>query len=861
MIQETKIECYRKAYQKCKEMDHVTNLGYPEEKKNLEFSCQIGDIEVEYNLRLRTDFLTIKGAKRYPNEPDSYLTEIGQRLTEGRGFQFTAYSETIVFQLALPLVGIADEDAKRTINEQTDKFLDFLHEIVVNEETVTEEAVEDNGEDNGIEKAPVMEEISVSQDNDETVVENVDSSMEPDAVLDTTEVSEQPENATDTETEDRRNQLEWIVAKKSENQKRTAELDRRTEELEEKEADLKRRAAAFDDHSKEIMEKLESIGKREQDLQEKQDLLSNKENSIAVQNANLDKKNEAITARARDLKSLEEMITEKEAQMEEKSKAIKEQMDALTDRERNLSIQESNLKEKEEAFVEKSEAFTKKISRIEEEKNNAEQRLAIAEEKKRNIHVKMAQLEENNKFALEQLDHYLEENKSLKERCITLQKEGKEYISKSNEAVREIERLKMAVEQTQKNAIMESEQSKTEKAHLEEFYKGEMAKIHEQHKQEMEKIKEDSEQEMLSLQERFKSEKIGLKQSFEQQINTSILQFDTERTNLLQRFEKEKQDIANQYIANQENQKQKFEMEKSKQKEIHQKELDTLQHTLRTEKEQHEETMDQLRKRLLAKTEEQVAAETKVWEDRLAISASREREYEQRISAMNVQIDNTNQKLSLCKEQLYYADSRAKNAEEELQQNRNTILEMQKEIDKYKRNGADFGTPDEVLTDFAETRKENRMLKREIEDIRMENEAIENSLLEQIQKLHEERQAAEEKRIAEEKAREPEAVAQRYVQELQTSGIVLTAESDDTGVFVKGKKENCSICIDVKHNVFLLKKSVSRGVKYMEQFKEWNAEDLTEAYSFDKREVVCKKAFSDLTLDVNKVLRRFLPLK
>ena len=117
-----------------------------------------------------------------------------------------------------------------------------------------------------------MEEISVSQDNDETVVENVDSSMEPDAVLDTTEVSEQPENATDTETEDRRNQLEWIVAKKSENQKRTAELDRRTEELEEKEADLKQRAAAFDDHSKEIMEKLESIGKREQDLQEKQDL-------------------------------------------------------------------------------------------------------------------------------------------------------------------------------------------------------------------------------------------------------------------------------------------------------------------------------------------------------------------------------------------------------------------------------------------------------------------------------------------------------------------------------------------------------------------------------------------------------------
>lgn len=223
--------------------------------------------------------------------------------------------------------------------------------------------------------------------------------------------------------------------------------------------------------------------------------------------------------------------------------------------------------------------------------------------------------------------------------------------------------------------------------------------------------------------------------------------------------------------------------------------------------------------------------------------------------------DNTNQKLSLCKEQLTYAESRAKNAETELQQNRNTILEMQKEIDKYKRNGADFGTPDEVLTDFAETRKENRMLKREIEDIRMENEAIENSLLEQIKRLHEERQIAEEKRIAEEKAQKPENIAQRYVQELQTSGIVLTAEYDETGVFVKGKKESCTILIDVNHKVFLLKKAVLRGNKYMEQFKEWNAEDLTEAYSFDKREIVCKKVFSDITLDVNKILRRFLPLK
>lgn len=857
MFQETKVECYRNAYQKCKEMDCVTNLGYPEEKKNLEFSCNIGDIEVEYNLRLRTDLFTLKGAKRYPNEPDSHLTEIGQRLTEGRGFQFTAYSETIVFQVALPLVGIADEDAKRTIIEQTDKFIDFLHEIVIREESETEEAIEDVV----MEEIPVVEEVSILQDSEEVVVEHTDSSMEQDAVLDSMEMSKQQEDTSDIETEDRRNQLEWIVEKKSENIKRAAELDKRSEELDEKEADLKKKIADFDDHSKEIMEKLESLGKREQDLQQKQDSLSNRENAILIQNENLDKKNAAITSRAKDLKILEEKITEKETQIEERSKAIKEQEEALAGREKNLNTQESYLKEQEDAFFERNDSLTKKYNRMEKEKNDAQQRLAVAEEQNRNIHVKIAQLEENNKFTHGQLEHYLEENKSLKERCIVLQKEGKEHISKFNEAVREIERLKLTVEQVQKNSAMKSEQAKTEKTHLEKFYKDEMEKIHAQYKQEIDKLKEDNEQELLSQQERFRSEKACLQQSFEQQIDTDIQQFDTERTNLLQRFEKEKQEIENQHCAEKESLAQKFEQEKIKQQETHQDELAALQRTLRMEKEQHEDAMDQLRKRMLTKTEEQVAAETKVWEERLSASAGREREYEQRISGLNVQIDNTNQKLSLCKEQLTYAESRAKNAETELQQNRNIILEMQKEIDKYKRNGADFGTPDEVLTDFAETRKENRMLKREIEDIRMENEAIENSLLEQIKRLHEERQIAEEKRIAEEKAQKPENIAQRYVQELQTSGIVLTAEYDETGVFVKGKKESCTILIDVNHKVFLLKKSVLRGNKYMEQFKEWNAEDLTEAYSFDKREIVCKKVFSDITLDVNKILRRFLPLK
>ena len=37
MNQDTKIECYRKAYQTLKLMEGARNLGYTEEKKDVEF--------------------------------------------------------------------------------------------------------------------------------------------------------------------------------------------------------------------------------------------------------------------------------------------------------------------------------------------------------------------------------------------------------------------------------------------------------------------------------------------------------------------------------------------------------------------------------------------------------------------------------------------------------------------------------------------------------------------------------------------------------------------------------------------------------------------------------------------------------
>ena len=569
MNQDNKIKCYRKAYQYLKENKRVENLTYPENKKNLEFTCQIDDIDVEYNLRLALDFLTIRASKHYPGEPDSRLTEIGQNLIAGQTCKFTAYNETLIFQLSLPLVGIADEDAKRFVNDETKKFFQFVFSLngeATSEDTAITEEME--VESNAMEESNQTRVFPTPTAKTQSSVSSIE--METAAG-----VMSEIQNQSDIleEQEIRRNQLEWIVEKREDVLKQEKKLSEWERVLKEKEEKFKARVEAFDNHTDEIKSKIKELSEMEEVLKKKNAEINEREQSLVAQDTK-------IVERSKQLKAVKKIIIE---------------------REKTVTEQEAQL--------------TKKLAELE-----------------------------------------------VKE----------EELNKA------------------KQSISETEQCWAERS---------------------------------------------------------------------QQWKKEREELLSQ-------------------NEIFQKQIGVLQ-------------------------EEKIKSETI---------------HQEQISSLQI------------------------------------------EIEEYKKNGKDFGTPDEVLIDFADTRRENRKLKREIEDIRSEAEINEKALLEKISAIQVAQAKREEKEAAQEAANTPEARAYAMIMELQTSGLMFTIINKNDYV-LECKRDGCLLQINVIKQILLAKKNVVKGARYQEQIRLWNQEDITEAYFFDRKSVMCKKVITDATIDVNKVLRKFLPLK
>lgn len=218
MNQDTKIECYRKAYQTLKPMEGVRNLGYPEEKKDLEFYCDIGRFHVNYNLRLNRDFITIRAGKLYKGKTDEELDQIGRELSEGQSFYYTGYDEKLYLQLSLPMAGISDEAARTRVDEETIRFFHFLMDVegVSMEEVPETEEQEPEAQEKGESRQGVFTEPG--QEDDRIPLEEPAPGV--------------------TEPESRMAELEWIAA--------------RRKDTEEKEAALKERESAFETREGEV---------------------------------------------------------------------------------------------------------------------------------------------------------------------------------------------------------------------------------------------------------------------------------------------------------------------------------------------------------------------------------------------------------------------------------------------------------------------------------------------------------------------------------------------------------------------------------------------------------------------------------
>ena len=752
MKQEYKIQCYQDSYQELKNIPQVKNLNYPEEKKNLDFSCDISDIHVEYSMRLAIDFLTIRGSRSYLGLSDSELTEIGKKIVEGTSVKFTAYSETLIFQLSLPLVGVADEDAKIFAVNESSKFFHFLLNVVgiteipepVRETEEREEDVPCKGEDKGkLSQEKIFSETSVSQESFEA-----------------------PSHAKIKESY---SIAESSVSKESQSkQKNITQSTDYSKNLDE----------SNNEYKEDTHQKKESIVEEDKSTSRKFPYKDIQNESVNVISEKQYEKDHEISKAERDM---ERVINKKQNDhYREQTEARRNELEYLITMRSENNKKAAELEEfQEELKVREMDLFNKE--------NALRNTLLQLEEEKKSLATELNQIEEIKKNAEEKTEKFLKLLEEEEKKADDLKNDNNDLQSKYNKSQNELNKIK------QSNAKLRETTAEKE-ACIEELHK------------EINQFEQLLEEESV-WNKKLQAEKDDLMQKIAGK-DFEIKNIKHEISVVKENIEKEKQNAIE-------------DAKKSYEKLLSQNE-NSFKEKIQSIRNQHACELEELR----ATQKDEI----KILEQNLM----------EKDSLMDQRHIQEVEKL-----------------ENELSAKCEIIKDLESRLQQY-RNGSSLGTPDEVLEDFAETRKENRRLLREIEDLKEECNMNSSELLKQIGELNLiiEKKEEEDKIIAIENTIEYKT--KRIISETASMGVMMNVI--ETGEIV-GKRDGCEITVYPNKDMFICKTTVTRASRYLNDISKWNEEDVTEMYYSTKREIICKKKFDNISLDLQKIIRRFVLLK
>lgn len=123
MKDNTKIGCYRDAYNALKAMEGLKNFRWPKEKEHLDFSCVAGDTLIKFRLFTDKDLLQLRAEQQCANQNDE---DNGKRISEIAGLHEgmfgTAYDGKAILNMSVPFVSVSDMDAKALVMEKTKEF-------------------------------------------------------------------------------------------------------------------------------------------------------------------------------------------------------------------------------------------------------------------------------------------------------------------------------------------------------------------------------------------------------------------------------------------------------------------------------------------------------------------------------------------------------------------------------------------------------------------------------------------------------------------------------------------------------------------------------------------------------------------
>ncbi len=797
MKQEYKIQCYQDSYQELKNIPQVKNLNYPEEKKNLDFSCDISDIHVEYSMRLAIDFLTIRGSRSYPGLSDSELTEIGKKIVEGTSVKFTAYSETLIFQLSLPLVGVADEDAKIFAVNESSKFFHFLLNVVgiteisepVRETKNKEEDAPCKGEDKGkLSQEKIFSETSVSQESFETPCH--------------ARVKESYSIA------------ESFVSKESQSkQKNITQSTNYSRNLD------------------------ESNNENKDDIYQKKESIVAEDKSISCKSSYKDIQNESVNVISEKQYEEDHEISKSERDMERViDKKQNDHYRKQTEARRNeleylITMRSENNKKAAELEEFQEELKVREIDLFNKE-NALRNTLLQLEEEKKSLATELNQIEEIKKNAEEKTEKFLKLLEEKEKKADDLKNDNNDLQSKYNKSQNELNKIK------QSNTKLRETTAEKE-ACIEDLHKeiNQFEQLLEEESVWNKKLQDEKDDLMQKIAgkdfeiKNIKHEISVVKENIEKEKQNAIEDTKKSYEKLLSQNEnsfKEKiQSIRNQHAC-------ELEELRATQKD----EIKILEQNLM----EKDSLMEQRHLQEVEKYEILNGEYLKVVAENQSLEKEVRKIKMEQTTLEKMKIDNKD---------------RFSELENELSAKCGIIKDLESRLQQY-RNGSSLGTPDEVLEDFAETRKENRRLLREIEDLKEECNMNSSELLKQIGELN---------LIIEKKEQEDKIIATQNTIEYKTKQII--SETASMGVMMNaietgeivGKRDGCEITVYPNKDMFICKTTVTRASRYLNDISKWNEEDITEMYYSTKREIICKKKFDNISLDLQKIIRRFVLLK
>lgn len=128
MEQKTKSECYKQIYQELKKEFGPENLSYPEKREHYEFSCKIGNINVEYVLNANSDLLKIKAVMILKDYSYDKIYELGSKLKEKGNCSFIPEENQLTLQKMFTFAGVEEKEAAKQVHDTAMTFFMFLKE-------------------------------------------------------------------------------------------------------------------------------------------------------------------------------------------------------------------------------------------------------------------------------------------------------------------------------------------------------------------------------------------------------------------------------------------------------------------------------------------------------------------------------------------------------------------------------------------------------------------------------------------------------------------------------------------------------------------------------------------------------------